>query len=64
MTAKFFYGLVIRIYSLGIRLAALSGNQKAKEWVDGRKNWRDVMRARLSSASSNTGRIRTRQAID
>ena len=31
------YTLAIRLYSLGVRLAATAGNKKAKQWVDGRK---------------------------
>ncbi len=34
----FLYTLAIRLYSLGVRLAALTGNKKAKQWVEGRKS--------------------------
>src|SRR5436190_22377151 len=32
------YNLFIFFYGLGIRIAALFGNEKAKQWIDGRKN--------------------------
>jgi 3-deoxy-D-manno-octulosonic-acid transferase len=32
------YNLFIFFYELGIRIAALSGNQKAGQWIEGRKN--------------------------
>ena len=34
----FLYDIFIYFYQLGIRIAALFGNQKAKQWIDGRKN--------------------------
>lgn len=34
---RLLYTLAIRLYSLGARLAALMGNKKAKQWVEGRK---------------------------
>src|SRR5260221_14751698 len=34
----FLYDTFIFFYQLGIRIAAFSGNQKAKQWIDGRKN--------------------------
>lgn len=34
---RFLYTLAIRLYGLGVRLAALTGNKKAKQWVEGRK---------------------------
>lgn len=30
----------IRSYRLGVSIASLFGNQKAKQWINGRKNWR------------------------
>jgi 3-deoxy-D-manno-octulosonic-acid transferase len=32
------YNLFIFFYGMGIRIAALFGNQKAKQWIDGRKD--------------------------
>ncbi|MBK5284864.1 MAG: 3-deoxy-D-manno-octulosonic acid transferase, partial [Bacteroidia bacterium] len=34
----FLYNTFILFYSFAIRIAALHGNQKAKQWIDGRKN--------------------------
>lgn len=34
----FFYNLVIQIYLISIRIAALSGNEKARLWIRGRQN--------------------------
>ena len=34
---RFIYTLAIRIYGLGVRLAALFGHKKAQQWVKGRK---------------------------
>ncbi|NEN25530.1 3-deoxy-D-manno-octulosonic acid transferase [Cryomorpha ignava] len=49
---RFFYTLGIRIYGLGIRMAAL-GNPKAGQWVSGRKKWKQE----LSSAQALKGCI-------
>ncbi|MCI5083883.1 MAG: 3-deoxy-D-manno-octulosonic acid transferase [Saprospiraceae bacterium] len=38
------YNLGIRLYGLSIRLAALFSD-KAKKWVEGRRNWRHTVRA-------------------
>lgn len=35
---KFIYSLALLLYQSGVRLAAISGNKKAKLWIDGRKN--------------------------
>src|SRR5262245_7553430 len=32
------YNIFLFFYQLGIRIAALSGNQKARQWIEGRKN--------------------------
>lgn len=40
---RFFYTLGIRLYGLGIRLASFF-NPKAKQWIDGRKNWKNELR--------------------
>lgn len=38
-----FYTFGIRIFGLGIRLASLF-NQKAKQWISGRKNWKKALK--------------------
>ncbi|MBL0066354.1 MAG: polysaccharide pyruvyl transferase family protein [Bacteroidetes bacterium] len=35
---KFIYSLALLLYQTGVRLAAISGNKKAKLWLEGRKN--------------------------
>ena len=35
---RFLYTSAIRIYEFGVKMAALFGNQKAKQWVDGRRS--------------------------
>ena len=35
---RFLYTSAIRIYGFGVKMAALFGNQKAKQWVDGRRS--------------------------
>lgn len=47
-----FYTFGIRVFGLGIRLASLF-NQKAKQWISGRKNWKNE----LSNAPSLKGCI-------
>lgn len=48
------YNLVVRLYALIISLAALN-KAKARQWVDGRKNWRGKLSAALSlTAESKT----------
>lgn len=39
-----FYQLAIRLYAIVVRVAALF-NQKAKQWVEGRANWREELRS-------------------
>lgn len=34
----------IRTYSLGISLASFLGNEKAKKWINGRKNWKSDLK--------------------
>lgn len=34
---RFLYTLAIRLYSLGVGIAAMTGNVKAKQWIKGRK---------------------------
>lgn len=40
------YDLFVRLYALMIRLAAI-GNQKAKQWVEGRKGWQEKLKGQL-----------------
>lgn len=40
----FIYNLAIQLYVFGIRLASLTGNQKARSWIEGRGNWRSRMK--------------------
>ncbi len=35
---KFIYSLALLLYQTGVRLAAITGNKKAKLWLEGRKN--------------------------
>ena len=44
----FIYDLAIQLYVFAIRLSAISGNQKAKLWIEGRKNWRRKMKETLN----------------
>ena len=37
------YTIGIRLYGFAIRMVALTGNQKAKAWIDGRKNYFDQL---------------------
>ncbi|MEO6303111.1 MAG: glycosyltransferase N-terminal domain-containing protein [Bacteroidia bacterium] len=43
----FLYNLVIHLYGLVIKLAALN-KLKAKQWVSGRKNWRENLQQKIS----------------
>jgi 3-deoxy-D-manno-octulosonic-acid transferase len=45
----FLYDFFIFFYSLGIRIAALFGNQKAKKWIDGRENIFQIIESTISS---------------
>ncbi|MBA3285313.1 MAG: 3-deoxy-D-manno-octulosonic acid transferase [Nitrosopumilus sp.] len=44
----FFYNLVIQIYFISIRIAAISGNEKAGLWIEGRKNLFSVIKSKLN----------------
>jgi 3-deoxy-D-manno-octulosonic-acid transferase len=46
--AIFFYNLVVQAYAFLIRLAALR-SEKARMWVDGRKNWERNLNNKLSN---------------
>ena len=43
----FLYNLVIHLYGLVINLASLN-KLKAKQWVNGRKNWRENLSKKIS----------------
>ncbi len=40
---RLLYSLGILLFGFGIRLASI-GNEKAKQWVDGRKNWKSELK--------------------
>jgi 3-deoxy-D-manno-octulosonic-acid transferase len=45
------YNAAIILYVSLIRVAAISGNQKAKLWIQGRRNWRENLSGKLSTAN-------------
>jgi 3-deoxy-D-manno-octulosonic-acid transferase len=47
----FLYNLVIHLYGMVIRLASLN-KLKAKQWVNGRKNWREELTKKISALNS------------
>ena len=44
---RWLYSLGIRCMHAGISLSALAGNKKNRQWVDGRRNWRQEYRQRF-----------------
>jgi 3-deoxy-D-manno-octulosonic-acid transferase len=44
------YSIAVQIYTLGISVSAFAGNSKAKKWIEGRKNWKAVVREKMSGA--------------
>jgi 3-deoxy-D-manno-octulosonic-acid transferase len=50
---RYIYSAVLFLYSLGIRVAAIGGNHKARLWFDGRKKWRDDLRNKLQGKSKS-----------
>ncbi|HBG70810.1 MAG: hypothetical protein A2W93_00895 [Bacteroidetes bacterium GWF2_43_63] len=42
---RLFYTLFIHLYTFGIRLAALTGNNKARLWIDGRRQQKEIFSA-------------------
>ena len=44
----FFYNLFLLLYKLGIRVAALQ-NKKAKQWLQGRKNWHQQLKQQVQT---------------
>ena len=43
------YDLVLLIYSQAIRMAAIFGNQKAKNWIEGRIQWQEKLRRAINN---------------
>lgn len=43
------YDLVLFIYSQAIRIAAILGNQKAKNWIEGRIQWQEKLRRAINN---------------
>jgi 3-deoxy-D-manno-octulosonic-acid transferase len=50
------YNLVVRSYALAIRLASFK-QEKAKQWVEGRKNWRSKLALKIRELGPATGNI-------
>ncbi|HEU4553772.1 MAG TPA: glycosyltransferase N-terminal domain-containing protein [Chitinophaga sp.] len=49
MFSTFFYNLGIALYNTGVKLAAATGNTKAAEWLQGRRNWASEMQKDLAA---------------
>lgn len=45
------YNLLVRLYGLLIRITSIN-NMKAKQWVDGRKNWKKNLELKLQALTS------------
>jgi len=52
------YNLFIFFYGLGIRLAALFGNQKAKQWIEGRRSIFSKTESALSNLKPQTSNLK------
>ena len=50
---KAIYNIGIRSYSLGVKLAGVFGNRKAKKWAAGRIDWRKTIKTHLGRAEKN-----------
>ena len=50
---KAIYNIGIRSYSLGVKLAGVFGNSKAKKWNIGRKYWRKTIKNQLDNTERN-----------
>ena len=46
---KAIYNIGVRSYSLGVKLAGVFGNNKAKKWTSGRKDWRQSLKSQLEN---------------
>ncbi len=42
---KFIYSLGLNLYYALIYLASIAGNEKAQQWISGRKNWKSQLAA-------------------
>ena len=54
----FLYEIGIRLFVLGVRVAAFF-NPKAKKWVEGRRNWREKYRVALNEQLTTNNQQRT-----
>ena len=54
------YDLVLFIYSQAIRMAAIFGNQKAKNWIEGRIQWQEKLRRAINNTERKKDRKSTR----
>lgn len=50
---KAIYNIGVQSYSLGVKLAGVFGNSKAKNWTAGRKDWRKNIKTDLGSTEKN-----------
>ncbi len=50
---KAIYNIGVRSYSLGVKLAGVFGNSKAKNWTAGRKDWRKNIKTDLGNTEKN-----------
>lgn len=48
----FIYNLIVRLYGLVILIASLR-KTKAKQWVAGRKNWRDILKTKVQTLKTD-----------
>ena len=39
MAGTLIYNLAIRLYQAGVKIAAATGNRKARLWLQGRQGW-------------------------
>ncbi|MBL0103368.1 MAG: hypothetical protein IPP51_06145 [Bacteroidetes bacterium] len=49
---RLLYNFIVYLYQFGITLASYFGNEKAKQWVDGRQDWREKLKAGLSKSGN------------
>ena len=49
---RLLYNFIVFLYQFGITLASYFGNEKAKQWVDGRQDWRERLKAGLSKSGN------------
>ena len=53
--SRYLYRLGLWTYALGVKLRALQGHQKAKQWLAGRRDWQARLQAALSPMAERTG---------